>query len=71
MRFRIAAVQVSRADIGRNSEGLMPVGRQPVVMFRMVVIVVGVGVQRRRHTGHRHERRYEEQHQGSVHPISL
>ena len=47
------------------------VSREPVVVLRVIVIVVGVRVQQRRQTGRRNQRRDEQQRQDAVHRLSL
>jgi hypothetical protein len=49
----------------------MFVGRKPVVVLRMIVIVIGVRVERGRHTGRSNQGRDEQQRQDAVHGISL
>jgi hypothetical protein len=40
---------------------------KPVVVLRMIVIPIGVGVQRKRHARRRDQRRDEQQRQDAVH----
>jgi hypothetical protein len=42
---RIAALQMRKSVIGMRRLCVVPMGRQPVVVLRMIVIVVRVGVQ--------------------------
>jgi len=43
------------------------VSGKPVMMLRMIVIVVGVGMEQRHHAGRRNQRRDEQRCQGAMH----
>jgi len=68
---RVAAHQMSRWVIRMVPCRVVLVGGQPVVVLGVVVIVVGVRVQRRRQTGRRNQRRDEQQRQDAAHTVSL
>ena len=68
---RIAAVEMRSSVIQMARCGVVRVDGQPVPVFRMVVIVEVVRVQRRRHTRRRHQRRDEQYRQGTEHRVSL
>lgn len=68
---RIAALEMSRSVIRMARCGVVLVGGQPVLVLWVVVIVVGVGVQQRRHTRRRNQRRDEQQPQSTVHTVSV
>lgn len=68
---RIAALQVSRSVVRMRRPRVVLVGGRPVVVLRMIVIVVGVRVEQRRHAGRHNQRRDEQQHQSAVHQLSL
>ena len=66
---RIAALQMSNSIIGRTGRLVMFMSRKPMVMLRMIVIVVGVGVQHRHHAGRRNQHMDEQQRQDTVHEV--
>jgi len=68
---RVAALQMCRSVIRMARFGVVLVDGQPVVVLGVVVIVVGVRVQQRRHTRRHHQRRDEQQRQGAVHTVSV
>jgi hypothetical protein len=57
---RIAALEMSRSVILMGRCGVVLVSGQPVMVLGVVVIVVGVRVQQRRHTRRRNQRRDEQ-----------
>jgi hypothetical protein len=63
---RIAALKMSESVAGRSWRLVVFMGREPMVMLRMVVICVGVSVQRAS-ARHRDQRRDEQRSDGAVH----
>ena len=64
---RSAALQMRRSVIGMVRRRVVLVGRQSVVVLRVVVIVVGVRVEQGRDARRREQRWDEQQRQGAVH----
>jgi hypothetical protein len=64
---RIAAPQVNRSVVRVRWFGVMLVSGGPVVMLRMIVIVIGVGMEPRHHAGRRNQRRNEQHCEGAMH----
>lgn len=71
VRCRVAVVQARRSVIGMARRGVVLVGGQPVMVLGMVVTVVRVRMQQRRETGGRDQRLNEQEHQHTVHAVSL
>ena len=67
----IAPLQMRRPVVGMARRSVVLMGGQPVVMFGVFVILVGVHVQQRRDARRRHQRRNEQQRQGAVHTVSV
>lgn len=67
----IAALQVTAAIFRMCRLRVVLVGGKPVMVFRVIVIVVGVGVQQRRHARGRNQRRDEQRCQGAMHTMSV
>jgi hypothetical protein len=57
--------------IGMGGHAVVHMGRQPMVVLGMIVIVVGVRVERGHSAGHPNQCRNEQQRQDTVHTISL
>jgi hypothetical protein len=68
---RIAALQVGSSVVRMRRLRVVLVGGKPVVVLRMIVIVVDVRVQQRRHAGRRNQRRGKQQRQHAMHTLSL
>lgn len=64
---RVAALQMRAPVISSGRRCVVRMGRQPVVVLGMIVIVVRVGVQRGRHARRREYRRDEQQCHWPVH----
>ena len=64
---RIAALQVGTSAVGVSGQLLMAMGCQPVMMFRMIVVVVHVNMQRGHDAGRRYQSREEQQREDAVH----
>jgi hypothetical protein len=67
----IAALQMSRSVIRMARCGAVLVGRQPVMVLGVVVILVRVRVEERRYAEHRNQRRDEQHCQRGMHNLSL
>ena len=68
---RIAALQMSHSVVGIARWRVVRMSREPMMVLRMVVILVGVRVQQRRHAERRNQRRDEQQRCNAVHKLSL
>ena len=63
----IAALQMRCAVVRMRRLRVVFVSGRSVMVLRMIVIAVGVGVERRHHAGRRNQRRNEQRRQGAMH----
>lgn len=68
---RIAALQMSYAVVLMARCRVVLMNGKPVVVLGVIVIVIGMRVEQRRHTERRDQRRNEQQCCGAVHQLSL